>query len=759
MLPGKNLLLFICLLLPPVLSAKDIVLVEKGKTEYCIIIPEKASNEEKQAAGILRDYIKKISRAELSIYTDDRREVNEEILIGSTNRNRGKSALIQVPSIKGDGYWIKTFNSKILIYGETGSGVFNAVYSFLEDYLGCRRYSPEVEKVPKMQSIKLKEIDDLQVPPAYIRIVNGPYFFDRTYRNWRKLQVIDDLWGTKKEDKYYVHTFDKLLPSDKYFATHPEYFSMINGQRVAWGQLCLSAPDLVKITVDKLREVMLRNPEIKYWSVSQNDNYYHCECPACKATDEAEGSPAGTLLRFVNQVADSFPDKIITTLAYQYTRVPPKITKPASNVMITLCTIELNRSEPIETDSTSRSFITDIEGWSAICNSIMLWDYEVQFTNYLCPFPLFHTLQPNIQFFNKHHVTAHFQQCNIDYGVEFAELKAYLLSKLLWNPDINADAVIDDFLKGYYEEAGPHIRQYFDLIHSELQKHKDKLDIYGTPVWHENTFLSEINLKKYNDIFDKAEKEVANKPEILARVKTARLPIQFSAMEIAKTDLFGERGWYSLKNGKYTLRADMRQMLDNFYAVCKSSRMTHLNENGLSVDNYYKNTLRFIDVQVEGNIAFKMPVNCEPPPDKRYAHLGAAMLTNGVRGTEDYKINWLGWEGQDPVITLDLKRDTLFNEITLSSLQFPKSWILHPLRVTFLTSSDGKTWNTIGSAAPEFELKDLKRETPIRNYTVKPGKTKARYVRMLVNATKILPDWHPYHGNKSWVFIDEITIK
>ena len=755
----KAIILLIFLSITGITSAKDIAIVEKGKTEYCIIIPLKASAEEKQAAGILKDYIKKISRADLPIYTDDHAEVNEEILIGGTNRNKGKSALIQVPSLKYDGYWIKTFNSKLLIYGENGNGVLNGVYSFLEDYLNCRKFSPEVEKVPKQQSIRLKEIDDLQVPPAYIRIVNGPMFNDKSYRSWRKLQITDDLWGTKREDKYYVHTFDRLVPPDKYFTSHPEYYSLINNQRVAWGQLCLSAPELVKICVDKLREVMARNPEIKYWSVSQNDNYYSCECQACKAKDTEEGSAAGTLLRFVNQIADSFPDKVITTLAYQYTRVPPKLTKPRPNVMITLCTIELDRSEPIETAPSSKSFCDDIIGWSKICNNIMLWDYEVQFTNYLSPFPLFHTLQPNIQFFNKHNVTAHFQQCNIAPGVEWAELKAYLLSKLLWNPNLDADAVIDDFMKAWYEEASSHIREYFDLVHSELKRTNAKLDIYGTPVWHATSFLSEADLKRYNEIFDKAEKAVAGKPEILARVKTARMPIQFAEIEISKTDLFGERGWYTLKDGKYLLRADRKKLLEDLYSTALASKLSHLNENGLFTEMYYKNTLRFIDVQVEGNLAFQKPVSCEPLPDKRYAHAGPSLLTNGVRGTEDYKINWLGWEGEDAVVSIDLLTEQTISEVTMSTLQYPKSWILHPLRVTFLLSTDGKNWNTMGYAAPETALKDAKNDIPIRNFTLSTGKTSARYIRMIVNATKVLPEWHPFAGNKSWVFIDEVTVK
>ncbi len=734
----------------------EIVLVERGRSDYQIVIPAKASPQEKQAASILHDYLKKISKADIPIVTDNKTDYSHEILIGNTNRTNTKNPQILVPMLKHDGYWIKTSGEKLLIYGSNDNAVIYGVTGFLQDYLGCRKLSPTVERIPTQPTIRLKSIDDIQVPPVNIRIVNGPMFEDVSYRHWMKLQTIEDLWGTKGSDRYYVHTFDRLVPPSEYFKSHPEYYSVINGERVSWGQLCLSNQDLVGICVNKLKEVMSRNPEIQYWSVSQNDNYYHCECDQCRHTDSIEGSPAGTLLRFVNRIADSFPEKTITTLAYQYTRKPPVITKPAENVLITLCSIELNRSKPIETDSTSAGFRQEIIDWGKISDNIKIWDYEVQFSNYYCPFPLFHTLQPNIQFFNKNGAMAHFQQCNISKGVEFAELKAYLLAKLLWNPDMDVDVIINDFMKNYYEEAAPHIRDYFDLLHKEAKKSGQGLDIYGSPVLNATTFLSEGNLKKYTDIFEKAEKAVMDKPDILERVKIARLPVMFAAIEIAKTDLFGPLGFYKEQNKTFVLIPEKRSLLEDFYQTCKRNKLANMNENGLTWETWYKNTLRFIDVQVEGNLAFHKPVVCEPSPAPQYTHLGPSMLTNGVCGTEEYKINWLGWEGIDPTITVDLGDNITINELTISSLQDPKSWILHPQRVSCLISEDGKTYTL---AATETIGSDLRKESPIRMYRFKTNGKKARYARFLVNGTKILPDWHPYRGNKCWVFIDEITMK
>ena len=70
-------------------------------------------------------------------------------------------------------------------------------------------------------------------------------------------------------------------------------------------------------------------------SVSQNDNYAQCESPAEKSINTAEGTAGGALFRAVNVIADAikddYPGVAIDTLAYQWSRPAPKITKPRPN--------------------------------------------------------------------------------------------------------------------------------------------------------------------------------------------------------------------------------------------------------------------------------------------------------------------------------------------------------------------------------------------------------------------------------------------
>lgn len=734
--------------------SSELRLVENGKSKYCIIVRSQASQNDLIAANILQQYLFKISSAKLPIYHDNHPLAKHPAFIIS-----------QFPSgycfettrlLAEDGYCISTSESNIYITGGSGMGVIYGVTGFLEDYLGVRMLAPGDEYVPMKENIFLNPINEIQIPPATIRIVNGPFASDTTYKYFRKLNTIEDRWREDDWHGYYVHTFNKLLPPENYFAGHPEYFALVNGKRVPHGQLCLTNPDVLEITIEKLREEMEAHPDIQYWSVSQNDNYEYCQCEKCKDVDLQEGSPAGLMLRFVNAVAKEFPDKTITTLAYQYTRKPPLITKPDSNVMITLCSIELNRTRPIAEDPDAASFREDMEGWGRISKNIMMWDYEVQFSNYLTPFPLFHTLQPNLQYFTDNNVIANFQQCNASHGVEFAELKSYLMSKLMWNPDADADAVIDDFMQHFYGPAAPWIRKYFDLLHAECQRYNQFLDIYGNPVQAANTYLSVENLATYHSFFDMAESLVSEDTVLLARVQIARLPIMFSEMEIAKTDLFGPRGWYDKVDGDWVLRDRMIKMLEKFKQICTQNNVIHFNENGLLFNIWYENTQRNIQVSTEDNLAFQKTVVCNPAADERYKAAGPGTLTNGVHGTEDYKINWLGWEACDVEIVLDLGAVKKIQSAEISTLQYPKSWITHPVSVSCQLSKDGKKYN---EPVTLYSSDNLQTEPMMKTFAFNNAGTKTRYIKFTITATKALPPWHAYAGLKSWVFVDEIVVK
>ncbi len=603
----KCVQLLLLLLIGNTLAAQKITLVQKGKTPYTIVMPEKATLVEVEAAKVLQDYLYRITGVTVPTGFDTAEERPEEILIGKVSRPQ--TSQIDYDSFGRDGLLIRTTGKKLIITGGNKKGVLYGVYTFLDKYLGCRKFAADVSYVPSMAAISLPAIDDFQLPAFSFRETYYNEVRDPEYTNWHKLQSVSTRGEDTTEWGYFVHTFHQLLNPEEYGEQHPEYFSYYNGKRHAgvvpsWdkksvqpeSQLCLTNPDVLEIVCKNLKAAMEQKPEAIYWSVSQNDNVNYCRCDNCAALDKqhaafapeekmlsthgGEQYPAlgmGSLLTFINQVADRFPDKIISTLAYQYSRVPPKGIIPRKNVNIMLCSIESSRNDPMEVGD--KPFAEDLIGWGKLTDNILVWDYVIRFSNLLAPFPNLRVLQPNLRFLHENRVSAMFEQGNRDSGGEFAHLRAYLISRLLWDTEIDIEKEMNEFLKGYYGAAAGDIREYINLLHDHNQSGRQvKMSIFGSPVDDKETFLSEKLIGQYNAIFDRAVKKVEKTPDVLVRVKSARLPVYYAMLEIAKAEKAGPRGAFNTVDNKLVPKPEIVNMLHEFVYHCVRTGVSRISE-------------------------------------------------------------------------------------------------------------------------------------------------------------------------------------
>lgn len=460
-----------------------------------------------------------------------------------------------------DEYLIDIASEQVLINGSHARGVLYGVYTFLEDFLKCRWYSAKVSNIPFSGTTKINSGQYQYKSPVNWREVYYCELSDPFIAGVLKLngnagevkEVAPHRFASNGEQHvgwgYWCHSLYTMVPSSLYDSC-PQYFSEVDGKRIApmgkegGTQLCLTNPDVLKLAVEKLKEDMNKpktglpvwaDSMANYWSVSQMDGNGYCTCAKCKELDEYNGSPSGSILNFVNKVAAHFPEKKIATLAYIYSRKAPKYVKPASNVAIQLCAIETARdgiNYPIATSTVHSAFRTDMLEWGKICRDIVVWDYVIQFQNLISPFPNFSVMQDNIQFYVKNNATGIFCQGNREKGGEFAELRGYLLSKLLWNPDCDFEAVMVDFLNGYYGAAGPYLHKYIKMMETELKKSGLKLSMDGEPESHRTGYLSENCVKQYNKLFDKAEECTKNQPEVLSRVRKERMGLMYVQLRL-----------------------------------------------------------------------------------------------------------------------------------------------------------------------------------------------------------------------------------
>ncbi len=686
--------------------------------------------------------------------TDETISRAREIVLGKTKRSREPGLEVAWETLEEDGFILKTHGQKLLIAGGSEKGTLYGVYTFLEDYLGCRRYSAAVSRIPKRRLIQIGTIDRHELPFFRYREVHMPDVFDDDFADWHKL---DTRKVQKRQWGLWVHTFDDFVAPEKYFKDHPEYFSEVNGIRIPDGQLCLTNPDVLRIVVEGLRQRIQVNPEPRFWSVSQNDTFYPCQCQNCLAVDGRWGGPSGTLLDFVNKVAREFPDKIISTLAYQYSRSAPLNIKPENNVNIMLCTIECNRSRPLASDPTSASFVRDISGWGKLTDNIILWDYVVQFRNYCDPFPNLSVLRPNIQFFAAHNIRMIFEQGSGTARSEFHELRTYILAKLLWQPEADVQALIKDFTDGYYGPAGPYIREYCQLLHDSLRRSGGDLQIYGYPYDGVRTYLTPELLGRYMAIFDRAEAAVAGDSGLLARIQCARLPLEFAVLEISKRNVSAELSLFIKNQDGFKANPEMVARLDLFADRAKRLGFRVLNENGIAPDDYKAQTEEFFSHGMKIHLASDRPVRLSFAPSEKYPAGGAAALTDGLKGTRDYHFNWLGFEGTEMEAVIDLGQITPIHSVSVDFLQDTNSWIWIPQQVEFDISSDGITFEKIG--LQNRTTNEHAAGASIENFSCFLRPSATRYIKVKTRSLFQCPAWHKGAGGKAWIFADEIVVR
>ncbi len=735
--------------------SNEIVLAEDETSRYRIVIPSAATKHELKAADVLQKYLLEISGTALPIIAARDGRSKYEIVLGQNDRLDELNLRLNLNTLKEDGFLIRTDSARLIIVGGVEKGTLYGVYTFLEKYLGCRMYSPTVKVIPKQKRIALGTIDDLQIPVITFRDTHYRGTWHAEYSDWHKLDHDEN--GDRTSWGMWCHTFNALVPPDVYYEEHPEYFSMVNGKRIPT-QLCLTNPEVLEITVSNLRKRIAARPDAIYWSVSQNDNKNYCTCDNCKAIDDREGSPSGSIINFVNQVADQFPDKMISTLAYEYGRHAPKTIKPRENVNIMLCSIEAFRHQPIDKDPASADFVRDVEDWSKIAKDIIVWDYVVQFNNLVSPFPNLHVLQPNLKFFADHGVNAMFEQGNREVGGEFAALRPYMISKLMWNPNENADSVMNDFLNGYYLAAGPFIRQYIDQMRDALLKSEKPLRIFGTPIEAASSYLTPALIDQYEAIFDKAEAAVADSAVILERVKIARQPLEFAIMEQAKKNFAGELGVFEKVNGKWEVKTKIRSKIDPFTDLLIREGVTQVKEWSCSPEEYRSAMYRLFSQGMREHHALGKKITfISPAMDNLPKDQDPAMLTDGKRGSHDYDYNWFSFPGENLEVVIDLESSKTVRRIESAYYQYAFWLRVLPKKVEYFVSDDGQNFKLVGAVDNTLPIDQYGGQQ--RDFIAEFEPIPARYIKVKAHSIGNTPGWHPGAGRPARMLVDEIVVE
>jgi len=550
---------------------------------FTIVVANGAPDSDRAAAATLQRYWQAVTGHELSI--DGGPTSGPNLFVGFDAIPEDFLPNVDPVSFGEQAFWIKTFASggqpQLLIAG--GSlGTKYGVYQFIEDYLGVRWLAPGVTHIPDAPEA-IPSIDFRYEPVFEFRY--------STYLNHIEdpdaLAEYREMHRWLPGPSFSCHTFYNYVPPEEYFAEHPEYFSLVNGKRIAptynWrdhtqqrnypgeqGQLCMTNPEVLDIIYAKIAANIAANPHANVHHVSQMDWNNYCECEACAAVDAREESHMGSVLWGLNRIADRLaaehPEHRIETLAYTYTRKPPKTLQPHGNVIIKLCSIECDFSRPFNDphSALNRQFANDIDRWSQIAPRLHVWDYLTNFNNFQSPIPNFHIIQPNMQFLAEHHVKGMFPQGAYDHVAEFAPLRAYLLSKLMWNPYLDANAVMDEFIDLYYREAGPFVREYIALLTRSQQAAGMPMTCFDRGLWYDYETVEEAKA-----IFARAFAAI-EPGDVRHRMDILYATVQYAAFKCPPK--------VEIANNTITVRRPDSQTFDEYFGMLQRYGIKNIND-------------------------------------------------------------------------------------------------------------------------------------------------------------------------------------
>ena len=596
----KLILIFIAVLASAEqhISSTKLTPAENVKSKYVILLAKDATVQEKFAADELSRYLKKSTGAIFPIVNSANLKKQPVIAIGN------QAALQVMPGLKTDdlgeeGIIIKSNSKHLVLTGAKKAlrGTIYAVYTYLENIVGFRWWTPDETYTPKLKSFVIPTLNIKYKPVFTFRKTSGKLAFDQNWAIRNKLNselAKTDLKHGGYSDYVrrcgntwlYCHTFYRIVPPKKYFAAHPEWFSKINGKRVHHrAQLCLTNKSLQEFMIKKVKEYLKKLPVDSILSISQNDWGGRCECSECMKIEKAEGSPSGPVLNFVNIIADGikneYPKALISTFAYMYTQKPPQNIKPHSNVIIRLCSIKSSFSRPF-TDPMNTDFYHDLQNWTKIAPKIFIWDYTTNFSHYLSPFPDLRVIGPNLRLFSENNVIGVYEQSNSKtLGGEFNELRTWLTAKLLWNPQLDDQALIKEFTAGYYGAAAPFVDKYIKLLHDEVISTGVYLSCYTRS---QTPYLNTRVLAEADNLFEQAESAVKDNPVLLKRTKRARLPVIYSI--INRYSIMRQQVDFFQKEKNFKLKP-FSWYLEKFKILCEQNMVSTLREGGRKPSVFY----------------------------------------------------------------------------------------------------------------------------------------------------------------------------
>ena len=466
-----------------------------------VVIPDGARPTVRRAANEVARYLKRITGTEIPVVAEKDARPGIRIDVGPT-----QNAQKYLPKdLLGDEerVLVRTVPGGVIICGGGDRGTLYAAYRFLES-LGCRWLTPEPEDevVPQARAIQLSDLHIDTRPAFEWRLFsasssrleqwglkmgfNGLYPPETAVTNGGSFH-----WPQRVQG---VHAFAELVPAERYFMSHPEWFSLLGGKRAVSvgavsGQLCVTAPGLAEEFASNVIRVFDADPNARLISISPNDGYGWCECFECMALDRKLCGGRSTkqglaieqpfmgdrLFWFCNEVAarvgQKYPDRKLLVLAYVNYAEPPDTIRPAGNIVPFICHYApADYSRPVSDPASeaNRQFDDLLQRWVSVSSEVMIYSYIRKSMWWRLPRPVLGPFAADVKYYHLLGIRRYYCQSSLSDWALDGPLY-YVIARLLWDPTADPKAIADEWIHGMFGPAATDMATYYDAVAQSVQ--------------------------------------------------------------------------------------------------------------------------------------------------------------------------------------------------------------------------------------------------------------------------------------------------
>lgn len=523
-------------------ESASIQLAEGGNTTYRVFVGVDEDSVVRHAANELAYYLGEITTATFQVVVGSVPPSSDRLLIVGRNnavtarlRRHTRGDSFRVDELGDDGFSLRTNGNVVFLAGDSSRGTLYSVYWFIDRLCGVRWWAADSTYIPRDidLGIPVEQLNTDIVPRfRYRQVYSGdgrdPVFRQRNLLNGNR--GWDGVGGSLVPVPDTINTWSTYWPADPFGGN---FHQMVKDQTLwSGGQLLCMDTRTRQVAADSLVDVLqarIAAGKDASYGFEQQDTAWVPDA-ASLAFAEAHGNAlSAPILDMVNDVVSrvrsEVPDARLSTQAYQFSLAPPVGMRADAGVVMTVAPYNANYGQSLF-EGDNEEIGNHIENWCGVADNVVLWDYVANFSSYIQPFPNWWAMGQGLRTLAQLPAAqGYFAQSSWNsVGTEFADLRVWMIGRLAWDPLLEPDALIREFLDGYYGPASSSMYEYMQLMRSSVADTSTRLTqsagIYSA-------YLNFDTMRQADAILQAAESAAHIDATLLNRVKTVRLGVDY----------------------------------------------------------------------------------------------------------------------------------------------------------------------------------------------------------------------------------------